>query len=189
MISNWFKGEERRSRKARQLLQPAVAGLGGTWADLGCGDGVFTLLLDEFLHPGSELYAVDKNKQTLCQLERKVETGSNSTVHLVPADFTQPFSLPALDGLLMANSLHFVADKTPVLARLVEHLKPGGRVVVIEYNTNRGNYAVPYPLDETDFLKLAQEVGLVKAEIVAKAPSSFLGEMYTGVGLKIRGEL
>lgn len=183
MTSNWFKGEDRRSRKARQLLQPAVAGLGGTWADLGCGDGVFTLLLDEFLQPGSELYAIDKNKQALRQLERKLKTGSNSSIHLVPADFTQTFSLPSLDGLLMANSLHFVVDKISVLARLIEHLKPGGCVVVIEYNTNRVNYAVPYPLDETDFLKLAAQLGLIEAEIVAKVPSSFLGEMYTGVGL------
>ena len=54
----------------------------------------------------------------------------------------------------MANSLHFVADKAPVLSRLIRLLKPGGRLIVVEYNTSRGNSAVPYPLDEHGFLEL-----------------------------------
>jgi ubiquinone/menaquinone biosynthesis C-methylase UbiE len=96
------------------------------------------------------------------------------------ADFTEPLSLPLLDGLLLANSLHFVIEKQAVLGALVKLLKPGGRLVVVEYNTNQGNYAVPYPLDEHGFLRLAGAVGLEGAEIVARAPSTFLGEMYTG---------
>jgi len=39
--------EDRRARKARTLLTPVVPSRAGTWADLGCGDGVFTLLLDD----------------------------------------------------------------------------------------------------------------------------------------------
>ena len=57
-------------------------------------------------------------------------------------------------------------------------------MVVVEYNTNRGNSAVPHPLDETQFLKLMAEIGLGQARIAARAPSTFLGEMYTGVAVK-----
>jgi hypothetical protein len=67
------------------------------------------------------------------------------------------------------------------LARLVKLLKPGGRFIVVEYNTRRGNAAVPYPLDEWGFLALAEEAGLGQAEIVARIPSTFLGEMFAGV--------
>jgi hypothetical protein len=59
---------------------------------------------------------------------------------------------------------------------------PGGQMIVIEYNTNQGNSAVPYPLDETEFLDLAHETGLLQPQIVTKASSSFLGEMYIGMG-------
>lgn len=183
---DWTKA--RRVTKARMLLAPAVRGASGVWADLGCGDGVFSYLLGELLAPGSQLYAVDKNAGALRQLTRNL-TGrcSNITLHPTQADFTQPLPLPPLDGIVLANALHFVETKTPVLAQLALLLKPGACLVIIEYNTNQSNYAVPYPLDETVFLSLVATVGLHNAKIVARAPSSFLGEMYTGMALAAHG--
>jgi ubiquinone/menaquinone biosynthesis C-methylase UbiE len=181
-VSAWIEREARRLNKARILLRPAVEGRGGAWADLGCGDGIFTYLLGTLLQPGSEIYAVDKNRDRLLALRRNLaEQEARVATHSILADFTRALSLPPLDGLLLANSLHFVRRKKPVLEPLVRLLKPGGRLVVIEYNTNRGNYAVPHPLDETQFLFLAGAMELRDARIVARAPSSFLGEMYTGV--------
>jgi len=46
----------------------------------------------------------------------------------------------------------------------------------------RGNFAVPHPLDETGFLTLAAQVGLPQPRIIAKIPTTFLGEMYAGMG-------
>lgn len=177
--------EDRRIRKARTLLAPVVSSSADTWADLGCGDGVFTLLLAELLPPGSDVYAVDRDAAPLIALRRKlsqVETAVN--VSTLQADFTQPLDLPLLDGILMANLLHFVRDKEPVLRQLCDLLRPGGRLVIIEYNTQRGNSAVPYPLDDDAFLSLAACVGLVQPEIQRRAPSTFLGEMYTGIAVR-----
>lgn len=180
---DWTKA--RRVTKARTLLAPAVRGAGGIWADLGCGDGVFTYLLCETLPPSSQLYAVDKEASALRQLTRNLAGRCrNITIHPTEADFTQPLALPPLDGIVLANTLHFVETKTPILEQLALLLKPGARLVVIEYNTNQSNYAVPYPLDETVFLSLAAAVGLHNAKIVTRAPSSFLGEMYTGVAFQ-----
>lgn len=181
---NWTTA--RRVTKARTLLAPAVRGAGGVWADLGCGDGVFSYLLSEMLTPGSQLYAVDKEASALRQLTRNL-TGHcrNVTFHPTQADFTEPLALPALDGIVLANALHFVETKTPVLEQLALLLKPGARLVVIEYNTNQSNYAVPYPLDEIVFLSLVATVGLHSAKIVTRAPSSFLGEMYTGMAFRL----
>lgn len=154
----------------------------GTWADLGCGDGIFTAALYTLLRPGSEIYAVDKRQGALETLIRNFAASyPGASPHPVRADFARPLSLPSLDGLLMANSLHFVRRKKPVLAQLVNLLKPGGRLIVVEYNTDRGNFAVPHPLDERQFQALAGEVGLHNPEILAKIPSSFLGEMYAGM--------
>jgi ubiquinone/menaquinone biosynthesis C-methylase UbiE len=185
MISGelWLKHNARRLDKARRLLTPAVAGMEGVWADVGCGDGVFTYLLLDLLQPGSEVYAVDKSQSTLQRLQQHL-AGSvpADKLHPILADFTRSLSLPPLDGMLLANSLHFVRHKAPLLKQLIRLLKPGGRMIVIEYNTNQGNSAVPYPLNETDFLTLALDTGLLQPQIVTKAPSSFLGEMYTGMG-------
>ena len=172
----------RRVAKARLLLEPAVQGVGGVWADLGCGDGVFSYLLCTYLAPGSQLYAVDQDAGVLRQVARNLaDHCGNVTFHATRADFTRPLSLPPLDGLVMANALHFVQQKAPVLKQLVTLLKPGARLILVEYNTRQGNYAVPYPLDEDDFLALAAAAGLQDAQIVARAPSSFLGEMFTGL--------
>lgn len=177
---NWTTS--RRVTKARLLLTPAVQGAGGVWGDLGCGDGVFSYLLCDSLAPGSTLYAVDKDGGALRQLARNLAPHCrNITLYPTQADFTQPLTLPPLDGILMANALHFVQQKAPVLKQLCTLLKPGASLILVEYNTKRGNYAVPYPLDERDFLALTAAAGLQQGQIVARAPSSFLGEMYTGV--------
>lgn len=172
----------RRVIKARQLLAPAISQAQGTWADLGCGDGVFTYLLCAGLAPGSQLYAVDRDAGALRQLTRNLAARCpHISLYPTQADFTQRLDLPLLDGMVLANALHFVQEKEAVLEQLAALLKPGAQLIVIEYNTNRGNYAVPYPLDEDAFLRLAASVGLHKGQIVTRAPSTFLGEMYTGL--------
>lgn len=180
-MNNWFQQNTRRIKKARLLLESAVKDMTGCWADIGCGDGVFTYLLLDLLQPGSEVYAVDQSQSALQRLQRNLDSGK---LHPIRADFTRTLSLPPLQGMVLANALHFVHHKDPVLRQLVDLLEPGGRVVVIEYNTNQSNSAVPYPLEETGFLSLARETGLLKPQIVTKVPSSFLGEMYTGLAFK-----
>jgi ubiquinone/menaquinone biosynthesis C-methylase UbiE len=171
-----------RIEKARTLLQPAIPGPGGVWADLGCGDGIFTIALYALVRPGGEVYAVDKSQRALQALQREFTARyPDALVHPLPADFTRSLALPPLDGLVMANSLHFVRKKQSLLVRLAELLKPGGRVIVVEYNTSRGNPAVPYPLDANGFLKLGARAGLRQAQVVTRIPSTFLGEMYAGV--------
>ncbi len=183
----WVVREGRRLGKARTLLQPAVGNLKGIWADLGCGDGIFTAALHTLLQPEHEIYAVDKSRRALTALVRNfAESYPEAVLHPVRSDFTRPLSLRPLDGLVMANSLHFIRRKRDVLSPLVGLLKPGGRLIIVEYNTDRDNLAVPHPLDETGFLNLAAAVDLSDARIAAKISSTFLGEMYAG--LAIRGE-
>ena len=172
--------------KARLLLTPALAaGEGGVWAELGCGDGIFTFLLCELLAPDSHLYAVDRDRMALQRVTQRAATLSlATTLTTLHADFTRPLRLPPLDGILLANALHFVAEKQPLFDSLAALLKAQGKLVVVEYNTRQGNYAVPHPLHEMDFLALTQSASLSEAQIVARAPSTFLGEMYTGVARK-----
>jgi ubiquinone/menaquinone biosynthesis C-methylase UbiE len=173
-----------RIAKARTLLQPGIPGPSGVWADLGCGDGIFTAALHTLIRPGGEIYAVDKDRRALQSLQREFAAHyPGATLHPLVADFTAPIKLPTLDGLLMANALHFVRHKTPLLSRLSRLLAPGGRLIVVEYNTARGNYAVPHPLDEVGFLELADAAGLHGARVISRIPSSFLGEMYAGLAL------
>ena len=87
---------------------------GGAWADLGAGEGAFTLALRDVAGPDVVIYAVDKDGGRLDRQRRAFDAmfpGSN--VRMVTADFGEPLSLPPLDGVIMANSLHFFRDKLP----------------------------------------------------------------------------
>src|SRR5207249_247432 len=89
-----------------RLLRDGVT-RGGTWADLGAGAGAFTLALAELVGPGGEVIAVDRDGGALRELERAVRR-DGATVRTLSADFTKPLDLETLDGVVMANSLHFV---------------------------------------------------------------------------------
>ena len=90
------------------LLRRGVSPTGGVWADFGSGTGAFTLALAELLGPTGKIYSVDKDRGALRTQERAMQAQfPQTTVHYLTADFTQPLDLPLLDGIVLANALHF----------------------------------------------------------------------------------
>ena len=173
--------------RAKRLIQAGIPAPGGAWADLGCGDGIFTNALYEIVGEDAQIHAVDQERYALQRLERNLRaTYPQIGLSTHAADFTSGLTLPPLDGIVMANSLHFVRQKVPVLRRLADALKPAGRLIVVEYNTNRGNQWVPYPFDEKKFLELAQQAGYRQARILNKEPISYMGEFYAGMASKLQ---
>ena len=155
------------------LLRPGIHEKGGRWADLGAGEGAFTLALAELLGPGAHITAIDKDARAL----RGIGSGIETRV----ADFTKPMDLHDLDGLVMANSLHFVADKAPVLRLVRDMLRPGGRLIVVEYSTDRGNPWVPHPFTYPTWVRMAEAAGLQGTEQLHSVPSRYFGSMYSAV--------
>ena len=151
---------------------------GGTWADLGAGTGAFTLALAELVGPTGEVIAVDRDRGALRELERSVRRGG-ATVRTMSADFTKPIELSPLDGIVMANSLHFVKDKVPVLALVRAMLKPSGRLLLVEYDSDRGNTWVPHPMAFETWRALADASGFRGTRRLASVPSRFLGRIYS----------
>src|SRR5262249_3215285 len=148
------------------------------------GQGAFTLALAELIGPGSELHAIDRDAGALRELARRV-TGRFPGVALQthPADFTRPLAptLPPLDGLVMANALHYIpANQKAAVVKLIKgNLKPGGRWLMVEYNVDRGNPWVPHPLSFHTWEALARQCGFEHVRLLATRPSSFLREFYS----------
>jgi SAM-dependent methyltransferase len=161
-----------KAKEAAELLRPAVAGRSGVWADLGSGTGTFTRALVKLLAPGSHVYAVDRDESAIARLKAPAVTA-------MAADFAVDFPLPEqLDGMLFANSLHFVEDAGTVLERLARQLRHGGRVVIIEYDGRRPSRWVPYPLLSVQWPEMAEAAKLRDAVIRGRRRSAFGGDLY-----------
>ncbi len=164
------------------LLRDGIDAKGGRWADLGAGEGAFTLALADLLGPGANITAVDRDEVSMRGLSAEMAKKFPGTeLEVVAADFTRPTSLSSLDGIVMANSLHFVRDKRPVLARVHEMLKPGGRLIVVEYGSDRGNPWVPHPFSYERWVQMAAGAGFERTRMIGTLPSRYLGSMYSAV--------
>jgi SAM-dependent methyltransferase len=184
------------------LLTPAVparSARAAVWADLGAGRGTFTRALAALLGPEGHVYAVDREPAAVAALERLQRTsvggsapGTPGTpgaarVTAVAGDFAAPAALdapgglplPPLDGVLLANALHFVrgADQAALLARLAARLRPAGRLVVVEYDTRPASRWVPYPVP-FERLGAIVPMGMTPPARVGSRPSAFGGSLY-----------
>jgi ubiquinone/menaquinone biosynthesis C-methylase UbiE len=166
------------------LLRGGIPATGGVWADFGSGTGAFTLALADLLGPTGQIYSVDKDRGALRAQERAIQTQFPRTaVHYLQADFTQPLDLPALDGIVLANALHFQkrTQQGEVIQQLKRYLRLGGRLILVEYNVDQGNLWVPHPLSYQSWEKLARECGFAHTHLLATVPSRFLKEIYAAV--------
>lgn len=168
-------------RDAKGLIADAVGESGGVWADFGAGTGTFTRALRALLVPGNRIYAIDNDPAAIDALQK---LGDN--VIPIRADFSEAFTLPepALDGMLLANALHFVPDAGRVLARLASLLKPGGRVVIVEYDRRAASPWVPHPVDSGRWSEIAAGAGLENPRVTARQKSRYAGELYVATADK-----
>ncbi len=171
-------------KDALLLIEPGVRTPGGTWADLGAGAGVFARALSELLGPAGSVVAVDRNARALAYIGAPPASGA--AIRTLHADFTRPLELPDLDGILLANSLHFVMWQERTLRHLVRYLKPRGQVLVVEYDNDQRSPWNPFPLPFNRFQQLAVAVGLQGLQELSRRPSLFGGrELYAAVALKL----
>jgi ubiquinone/menaquinone biosynthesis C-methylase UbiE len=172
------------------LLRPADLPTGGTWADFGAGSGAFTLALRELVGPHANIYAVDKDQRALRDLEKahREQFSTSQNVHAVRADFTGALSLPPLDGIVMANSLHYFRDQEKVLRHVRSFLKMNGALLLVEYNVDSGNLWVPHPLSFETFRALARQAGFREPQLLGTAPSRFLREFYSAAAYRSSGD-
>lgn len=170
-----------------RLLKPADLSTSGTWADLGAGSGAFTLALRELVGPDATIYAVDTNRSALNQLDtaHRQRFGSSRNLILIREDFSHIKDIPPLDGVVMANSLHFFKDKEKILRHVHGLLRPNGLLLLVEYNVDSGNMWVPHPLSLDNYRALAPRAGFSEPRLLAKVPSSFLREFYSASAHKI----
>jgi trans-aconitate methyltransferase len=141
------------------------------WADLGCGPGLFSHALASLLPAGSTVYAVDQKDTFDAGLSQ------NLSGNIVPMqyDFVRdalPFQ--QIDGILMANALHYVANQSALLDKLSGYMKQGASVLIVEYDTDTPVPVwVPHPLSFSSLTALFQTKGFSNIKKLQEKPSLF----------------
>ena len=166
-----------------RLIEKGITG--SVWADFGSGDGAFTLALAQLLGSSAIIYSIEQDSKKLQEQEKQfAQLFPKTDVRFLQADFTAPLNLPKLDGIIVANSLHFHKKKLPLFTLFGRYLKKDGHFIVVEYNIDVGNVFVPHPFSFSTFSQLAGVTGFHNPRLLTTVPSGFLQEMYSAIAVK-----
>lgn len=149
------------------------------WADLGCGSGIFSYALASLSNEESIIYAIDKNISIF-----KINTSVNKvSLKPIELDFEKaPLPFKNIDGILMANSLHFVRDKILFLEKIKHYLNKNGQFLIVEYDTEIANHWVPYPISFLSLKKIFNDAGYTSVRKINERPSAFnRGNIYSAM--------
>lgn len=158
-------------RDAIQLIEPAEIGRNtpSIWADLGCGSGTFTHALAALLPPHSSIYAIDQQQQSMAPSGNRYVD-----IHFQQANFEKEnLILPPLNGILMANALHYIEDKKSLVKKLEALFVGPPQFIIIEYDTLSANPWVPYPIDYRHLWALFTELGYSQIAKLGERPSVY----------------
>lgn len=140
---DWSKTLESHERIASLKMDEIVARLGlkagDTVADIGAGSGLFEVPLAKAVSPGGKVYAVDIDAGFFPQIKRKADEAHLTNVETVLGKYTDP-NLPVrnIDMVFFHDVLHHIQDRAGYLKAVAGYLKPGGRVVVVDYEKGQG---------------------------------------------------
>jgi ubiquinone/menaquinone biosynthesis C-methylase UbiE len=129
------QGEREREKTQRvdDILIALGARDGAHIADLGSGDGFYTLRIAKAVAPGGKAYAIDIVQKELDQLRERAQKENVSNIEIILSEPADP-KLPAgtLDAVLIRNAYHEMVAYRDILKGVMSGLKPGGLLVVSE---------------------------------------------------------
>ena len=132
------------------------------------------MALAGLLAPASTVYAVDFDQRALARIP---DRHNAVEIRKTAADLrSASLRLPSVDGVLMANSLHFLEHQATLLKRL---LTVADRILIVEYERSKPSPWVPYPMPFEKLRVMFSEAGTEQVERVATRPSLFGGSMYS----------
>ncbi len=165
--ANWLErpervGEEKPDDAVAQMdLKPT-----DVVADIGAGTGYFSFRISPLV-PEGRVLAVDIQRQMLTRIERRAKKDGITNVEAVLGSIDNP-NLPTatVDVALMVDAYHEFSHPREMMLALVDALKPGGRIILLEYRLEDPSVPIKrlHRMSEVQVRKEMAAVGLTFVE-------------------------
>jgi ubiquinone/menaquinone biosynthesis C-methylase UbiE len=142
--AGWLERAEREKEEhTSKLLPPLGIKPGDTVVDLGAGSGYYTFRLAQLVGPKGRVYALDIQPEMLEIIRKRADKDKIANVALVK-NTEKELKLPAnsVDLILMVDVYHELAYPYEMTAEMVKALKPGGRMVFVEFRLEDENVPI-----------------------------------------------
>jgi predicted methyltransferase len=142
--ADWLVRPERESEEhPGQAIDELALKRGMAVADIGAGVGYYTWRLAERVGPAGVVYGEDIQQDMLDGLGKTVQAHHLKNVRAVLGTFDDP-KLPAnsLDLALLVDVYHEFSEPEKMLDHIRDALKPGGRLVLLEYRAEDPNVPI-----------------------------------------------
>jgi len=164
---NAFSTEVQRDsvNEAQVVMDLAAIAPGMTVADIGAGEGYYTVRLADRVGAEGRVLAQDIDGEALARLGLRVERQRLDNVSIKPGEADDP-RLPdaSFDRIFLVHMYHEVAEPYAFLWRLRPALRRGGQVIVVDRDLPTGQHGIPPALLFCEF----GSVGFRLAKFVRK---------------------
>jgi FkbM family methyltransferase len=133
--ADWLEREEReREERTDLLLRELALAPGMQVADVGAGTGYYARRMARLVAPGGTVHAVDVQPRMLRQLQERARREGLDNIEPVLGTTSDTRLAPAsIDLALLVDVYHELEYPVEAMASVVRSLRPGGRVVLVEY--------------------------------------------------------
>lgn len=163
VVSTQFSNEDARDERneAQVVMELADIRPGMTVADIGAGEGYYTVRLAEAVGADGRVLAQDISREALDRLGRRVERERLENISIKFGDADNPQLPPdSFDRIFMVHMYHEVTDPYAFLWNMWPALNAGGQIVVVESDSKVGTHGLPHTLLFCEF----EAVGYVLVE-------------------------
>jgi ubiquinone/menaquinone biosynthesis C-methylase UbiE len=137
-------------------------------ADLGAGSGSYTLAAAKYV-PMGKIYAIDINREILPFIKAKVLAHGHKNIEVIWGDIDRPrgtnVSDASMDAVILANTFFQIENKNAALQEIERILKPGGKILFIDWAGSFGNLG---PREEDVVLPFAAKSAFEKFGFIFK---------------------
>jgi arsenite methyltransferase len=125
-------------QKPEEVIRALQIKPGQVIADLGSGSGYFTFRLAQAVAPGGKVYAVDIDESMNQYVTAQARERGLTNVDVILAKPDDPL-LPrsGVQMIFSANTYHFLENRIAYFTNATKYLRPGGRVVIIDFSSRQ----------------------------------------------------